>query len=52
MNATAKILLAHYFPNIILFKIFNRINLNFGETIAAVDLKLIRKNEIELPIST
>ena len=52
MNITAKILPAHYFPNIILFKIFNRINLNFGVTIAAVDLKLLRKNKIELPIIT
>ena len=50
MNITAKILPAHYFPNIILFKIFNRINLNFGVTIAAVDLKLLRKNKIKLPI--
>ena len=43
MNITAKILPAHYFPNIILFKVFNRINLNFGVTIVAVDLKLLRK---------
>ena len=50
MNTTAKILLAHYFPNIILFKIFNRINQNFGVTIVAVDLKLSRKNKIGLPI--
>ena len=52
MNTTAKILLAHYFPNIILFKISNRINLNFGVTIAAVDLKLLRNNKIELPMIT
>ena len=51
MNATAKILLAHYFPNIILFKISNRINLNFGVTIVALDLKLLRKNKIRLPIT-
>ena len=50
MNITAKILPAHYFPNIILFKIFNRINQNFGVTIVAVDLKLLRKNKIGLPI--
>ena len=43
-------MLAHYFPNIILFKISNRINLNFGVNIAAVDLKLVRKNKIRLPI--
>ena len=42
---------AHYFPNIILFKIFNRINLDFGVTIVAVDLKLLRKNVIKLPIT-
>ena len=52
MNTTAKILLAHYFPNIILFKISNRINLNFGVTIVALDLKLLRKNKIGLPITT
>ena len=51
MNITAKILPAHYFPNIILFKIFNRINLIFGVTIVAVDLKLLRKNKIKLPIT-
>ena len=51
MNITAKILPAHYFPNIILFKIFNRINLNFGVTFVAVDLKLLRKNKIKLPIT-
>merc|ERR1711989_292267 len=50
MNITAKILPAHYYPNIILFKIFNRINQNFGVTIMAVDLKLLRKNKIGLPI--
>ena len=43
MNTTAKILLAHYFPNIILFKISNRINLNFDVNIVALDLKLLRK---------
>ena len=43
MNITAKILPALYFPNIILFKIFNRINLNFGGTIVALNLKLLRK---------
>ena len=42
---------AHYFPNIILFKIFNRINLNFGVAFVAVDLKLFRKNKIKLPIT-
>ena len=52
MNITAKILPAHYFPNIILFKIFNRINLNFGVTFVAVDLKLLRKNKIKLPITS
>ena len=51
MNITAKILPAHYFPNIILFKIFNRINLNLGVTFVAVDLKLLRKNKIKLPIT-
>ena len=35
MNITAKILPAHYFPNIILFKIFIRINQNFDVTIVA-----------------
>ena len=43
MNNTAKILLAHHFPNIVLFKIYNRINLNFGVAIVALDLKLFRK---------
>ena len=43
MNTTVKVLPAHYFPNIILFKIFNRTNLNFGVTIVAEDLKLLRK---------
>ena len=43
MNTTDKILLAHYFPNTVLFKIYNRINLNFGVTIVALDLKLLRK---------
>ena len=52
MNTTVKVLPAHYFPNIILFKISNRINLNFGVTIAAVDFKLLTKNKIELPIIT
>ena len=51
MTISAKTLPAHYFPKIILFKIFNRINLNFGVTIVAVDLKLSRKNKIELPIT-
>ena len=39
MNITAKILSAHNFPNIILFKIFKRINLNFGVITVAVDLR-------------
>ena len=52
MNTTVKVLPAHYFPNIILFKISNRINLNFGVTIVALDLKLLRKNKIGLPITT
>ena len=43
MNTTDKILLAHSFPNIVLFKIYYRINLNFGVTIVALDLKLLRK---------
>ena len=43
MNTTDKILFAHYFPNIVLFKIYNRINLNFDVTIVALDLKLLRK---------
>ena len=43
MNNTAKILLAHHFPNTVIFKIYNRINLNFGVTIVALDLKLLRK---------
>ena len=43
MNTTDKILFAHYFPNIVLSKIYNRINLNFGVTIVALDLKLLRK---------
>ena len=51
MNITAIIWPAHYFPNIILFKIFNRINLIFGVTFVAVDLKLLRKNKIKLPIT-
>ena len=51
MNTVAKILPAHYFPSLILFKIFNRINLNFGVTIVAVDLKLLTKNKIKLPIT-
>ena len=46
-NTTAKILLTRYLPNRILFKISNRINLNFGVIIVALDLKLLRKNEIE-----
>ena len=49
-TTTAKIIPAHDFPNIILFKIFNRINNYFGVTIVAVDLKLLRKNKIGLPI--
>ena len=52
MNTTAKILLAHYFPNIILLKISNIINLHFGVNIVALDLKLLRKNKIRLPISS
>ena len=51
MNITAKILSAHNFPNIVLFKIFKRINLNFCVTFVAVDLKLLRKNKIKLPIT-
>ena len=43
MNTTDKILLAHSFPNIVLFKIYNKIYLNFGVTIVALDLKLFRK---------
>ena len=43
MNTTDKKLLAHYFANIVLFKIYDRINLNFGVTIVALDLKLLRK---------
>ena len=43
MTTTDKILLAHYFPNIVIFKIYNKINLNFGVTIVALDLKLLRK---------
>ena len=50
MSSKAKILLAQYFTNIILFKTFNRINNYFGVTIVAVDLKLLRKNKIGLPI--
>ena len=46
-NTTAKILLARYLPNRILFKISNRINLSFGVIIVALDLKLLRKNKIE-----
>ena len=46
-NTTAKILLARYLPNRILFKISKRINLNFGVIIVALDLKLLRKNKIE-----
>ena len=52
MNTTDKILLAHYFPNIVLFKMHYRINLSFGVTIVALDLKLLRKNKIGLPITT
>ena len=52
MNITAKILSAHNFPNIVLFKIFKRINLNFCVTFVAVDLKLLRKNKIKLPITS
>ena len=51
MNITAKILPAHYFPNIILFKIYNRINLIFGVTFVEEDLQLLRKNKIKLPIT-
>ena len=51
MNTAAKILLEHCFRNIILFKIFNRTNLNFGVTIEALDLELLRKNKIGLLIS-
>ena len=43
MNITAKILPAHYFPNMILFKIFNEINLSFGVILVACDLILLRK---------
>ena len=42
-TTTAKIIPAHDFPNIILFKIFNRINLHFGVTLIALDLILLRK---------
>ena len=42
-TTTAKIIPAHDFPNIILFKIFNRINLNFGVTLIALDFILLRK---------
>ena len=52
MNIAAKILPAHYFPNIILFKIFNRINQNFGVTIVAVDLKLLRKKKSGCQLKT
>ena len=51
-NIATKIILAHYLPNIILFKISNRINLDFGVTLIALDLKLLTKNEIGLPITT
>ena len=43
MNITAKILPVHYFPNMILFKIFNEINLSFGVILVACDLILLRK---------
>ena len=42
-TTTAKIIPAHDFPNIILFKIFNRINLKFGVTLIALDFILLRK---------
>ena len=42
-TTTAKIIPAHDFPNIILFKIFNRINLHFGVTLIALDFILLRK---------
>ena len=43
MATTVKIVPAHDFPNIILFKIFNRIKLNFGVTLIALDLISLRK---------
>ena len=53
MNITAKILEAHYFPNIILFKIFNRINLNFGETLVEENFLIVLrkiKSSFQLPL--
>ena len=49
MKITAKIFPANYFPKIILFKIFYRINLIFGITIVAVDLKFKKKSGCQLP---
>ena len=42
-TTTAKIIPAHDFPNIILFKIFNRINLNFGVALIALNSILLRQ---------
>ena len=42
-KSDAKILPAYYFPNMILFKIFNEINLSFGVILVACDLILLRK---------
>ena len=50
-NTTAKILLARYLPNRILFKISNRINLNFGVTLVEVDLMILTKVKIKLLIT-
>ena len=43
ITTTDKILRAHYFSNLVLFKIYGRINLNFGVTSVSLDLKLFRK---------
>ena len=39
----AKIMPVHDFPNIVLFKNVNRINLNFGVALIALDIILLRK---------
>ena len=49
-TTTAKIFPAHYFSNMILFKIFNSMNLNFGVILVALDLMLL-KNNIKLKLT-
>ena len=44
---TAKIFQAHYFS----YNFFDRLNLEFGRTLVALNLMLLRKIKIKLPIT-